>query len=377
MRIGIIGGAARLEKENRELSVEETVFYTVKQALESCGLEREQIDTVIQCADDVLDGISIQHVYQVEAAGSLLKDESKVERDGAWGAMYAMAKLLTGKFQTAMVVAYSKCSQIGYSPFTGMMADPFFLRPVGLDGDSAAALQARFYMERSGATEETFAELAARNRKNGVRNPRTIPEEAVEMQASEILSSEPLAEPVREWSRARTGDGCVVLFLASESFIRENGKNASFIRSAGFAGDAYYPTFRRLDSLASVGAALQQAEKRGNVSSSDVDFAELHECYAHQELMLYEALGWCERGSEYFREANTDFQGSRPVNVSGGTMCSHVPYATGLMRLLEGHLQITGQAGPVQLPRADLALVHAQAGLAMQSNIVFFLEGDR
>ena len=47
------------------------------------------------------------------------------------------------------------------------------------------------------------------------------------------------------------------------------------------------------------------------------------------------------------------------------------------MRIYEAHLQIMEEAGPVQLKNADLALVHAQAGLAMQSNIVYFLEGDR
>ncbi|HBS04989.1 MAG TPA: hypothetical protein DEA96_08495, partial [Leptospiraceae bacterium] len=77
-------------------------------------------------------------------------------------------------------------------------------------------------------------------------------------------------------------------------------------------------------------------------------------------------------GPEWFRSSR-DGRGV-PVNPSGGTMCSHVPYATGLMRLYEAHLQIMGEAGPVQLGKADLGLVHAQAGLAMQSNIAFFLE---
>ena len=68
--VGIVGGASLIEGANIELSVEETVFLTVRNALESSGLSRDQIDTVVQCADDVLDGISINHVYQVEAAGS-------------------------------------------------------------------------------------------------------------------------------------------------------------------------------------------------------------------------------------------------------------------------------------------------------------------
>ena len=371
-RVGIIGGASIIEPENLELSVEETVFLTVRQAMKEAGLQRSDIDTVVQCADDVLDGISINHVYQVEAAGSFLKDESKVERDGAWGAMYAMAKILTGKFQTAMVVAYSKASQVGYSAFSAMSADPFYLRPVGADGDSIAALQAQFYMQASGANEMDFAEIAARNRRKGSLNPRCMQGQGMDLVARDIIDSQPVADPLRELSIARAGDGCVVLFLASEQYIKENSLAASFVQGVGFASDAYYPTFRNLGAVASARMALEKASAQAGMKSTDVDFAEVQEIYAHQELMLYEALQLTGSlsGPRWLRSDANQIQ----VNPSGGTICSHVPYATGLMRMLEAHLQIQGKAGPVQLKKADRALVHAQAGLAMQSNIVFFLE---
>ncbi|MCB1169908.1 MAG: hypothetical protein KDK25_06215, partial [Leptospiraceae bacterium] len=154
-------------------------------------------------------------------------------------------------------------------------------------------------------------------------------------------------------------------------------RKASFIRSTAFFSDVYYPTFRSLDRLDSVSRAIRKAEEKGGCSAQDVDFAELHECYGHQELMLYEALGWSDNGGHYLRSGAAEADGTRPCNVSGGSLCSHVPYATGIMRLYEAHLQLVGEAGPIQLGKADLALVHSQAGLAMQSNIVFFLEGDR
>lgn len=379
MRIGIIGGGCMMERANLELSVEETVFYTVRDSLGNAGLERKDIDTIVQAADDVLDGIAINHVYQVEAAGSFLKDESKVERDGAWGAMYAMAKLLTGKFQTAMVVAYSKASQIGNSAFSGMNADPFYLRPVGVDADSMAGLQAAFYVQGSGATETDFAEVAAQNRRSGAQNTRTMHGEGMDIDSAAVLASDPIAEPVRDLSRARAGDGCVVLFLANEEYIRSRSLKASYIKGVGFASDAYYPTYRKLDKLESAEIAIRKAERSASMKASEVDFAELHECYAHQQLMLYEALGLSEPGKAISDARDGAFtrDGRLPVNVSGGAMCSNVPYAAGLMRMYEAHLQLTGQGEAVQLDRARTALVHSQGGLAMQSNIAFFLEGAK
>ena len=110
MRIGIIGHGINIERENQDWAVEDTVFYTVQAALKSAGLSIGEIDTVIQAGDDVADGLSIQHVQTVEAAGAYLKEESKVERDGAWAVHYAIARLLSGKFNTALVAGFSKGS---------------------------------------------------------------------------------------------------------------------------------------------------------------------------------------------------------------------------------------------------------------------------
>src|SRR5690349_19279452 len=144
MRVGIIGHAIQIEPENLDQSVEDLVFVTVKKALRDSNLTIEEVETIVQAGDDILDGIAINHVYTVEPAGSFLKDESKVERDGAWAVHYAMARLLSGKFKTAMVVAFSKGSQCGLSAFSGMSADPFYLRPVGADSHSIAGLQANY-----------------------------------------------------------------------------------------------------------------------------------------------------------------------------------------------------------------------------------------
>ncbi|HMX57388.1 MAG TPA: hypothetical protein PKE49_12740, partial [Leptospiraceae bacterium] len=91
MRIGVIGHGISIERENLDQSTEDLVFVTVKKALRETGLTIEEIDTIVQAGDDIMDGIAINHVYTVEPAGSFLKDESKVERDGAWAVHYAMA----------------------------------------------------------------------------------------------------------------------------------------------------------------------------------------------------------------------------------------------------------------------------------------------
>ena len=376
MRIGIIGSGINIERENLDQSVEDLVFYSVKKTLKNHNMNIDEIDTVVQAGDDVMDGIAINHVYLVEPSGSFMKEESKVERDGAWAVHYAMARLLTGKFQTAMVVAYSKASQCDYSSFSGISADPFYMRPVGADGNTIGAIQSQYYAQRSGATEEDFAAVAAKNRKAGMGNDRVMAGEAGDYSASDVMSSSPIATPITELSTARSGDGCVVMLLATEDYIKEKGLKASFISGCGFTSDAYYPTYRDLSRIKSAEMAAKTAYKQAGVSAEAIDLAEIHELYAHQELMLYEALGLCEEGKavEMLKSGKTALGGELPVNVSGGVLCGNIIYASGLARLMEADLQLKGQAGERQVKDAKRALVHSQAGLAMQSNIVYILE---
>lgn len=375
-RIGIIATGQHVHVENWDWSVEDMVFFTVRDTLRDNGLTLDDIDTIVQAGDDVMDGIAINHVYTIEPAGAFMKEESKVETDGAWGAMYAMARLRTGKFRTAMVVAQSKASQVGRSAFTGISADPFYLRPVGADGDSLAAIQAGYFSGRSGATEEDFAAVAVKNRGHGKRNSRALSEEAGDYSAADVLGAPPIATPLTELSASRAVDGCVVSILATESYIKEKGLSAAYLTGVGFTNDAYYPTFRELDKIRSAEEAAKIAFRMAGTSPENVDLAEVQENYAHQELMLYEALGLCAPGeaTKLIKEGRTGLGGDLPVNVSGGTLCGHIIYGSGLQRLNEAALQVMGKAGEVQVKGAKTALSHAQAGLAMQSNIVFVVE---
>lgn len=377
MRVGIIGHAINIEPENLDQSVEDLVFLTVKKALRSTGLTIEEIDTIVQAGDDILDGIAINHVYTVEPAGSYLKEESKVERDGAWAVHYALARLLSGKFQTAMVVAFSKGTQLGLSPFSGMSADPFYLRPVGADSHTIAGLQANYFMQRSGVTEREIALVAAKNRENGTRNvERTMAGESKQYSVDQILTSRPIATPVRELTASRTGDGCVVLIMATGDYIDRTNRNAAMIRGVGLSNDAYYPTYRDLSSLRHVELSMRDAFRMAQWSLGDVQLFEVQENYAHQELMYYEALGLAPRGpAELIASGRTRRDGDLPVNPSGGVLCGNIIYASGAARLMEAYLQVTGQAGGCQVPGVSRAVAVAQAGLGLQSSIAYCLEG--
>ena len=129
------------------------------------------MDAVIGAGDDVLDGRSISNVFTAEYAGAFLKEESKVEDDGAYAASYAFMRIASGACETALVYGYSKGSDSSPQHYSGMIADPLYLRPLGVEAITAAALQAQCYFSRYNVTEEQAALVAIKNRKHALSNP--------------------------------------------------------------------------------------------------------------------------------------------------------------------------------------------------------------
>jgi acetyl-CoA C-acetyltransferase len=111
---------------------------------------------------------------------------------------------------------------------------------------------------------------------------------------------------------------------------------------------------------------------------SELDVAEVSEKFAHEELMIYEALGLCKegQGKNLIEKGTTRRDGSMPVNPSGGALGADPICATGLIRVIEAAKQIRGEAKGYQVPGVRKALAHGQFGICAQKNTVYILGGN-
>lgn len=376
--IAIIGFAQTPYMADADASREVQVLRATKAALESAGISREQLDTVITANNDYLDGRTISNMRLVEPAGAWQKNESKVEMDGAYAFLYAMMRLLSGDHDIAMVVGESQASvYAGYIPGT-MMLDPTFDRQRRLLNEvSAAALQARAYMNASGVSEEQIAGVAAKNLANAAKNPLALRADG-KAGAAMVLSSRMLYSPIRELMASPLCDGACAVVLASGKAAAKAEKPV-WIKGVGFSHDSYL-TERSLAEMTSLKDAAQRCYAMAGIEdpASQIDLAEVHECFAHEELMAYEALGFCEEGGggAFFNTGATRIDGSLPVNASGGALGANVVCAAGLARIIEAAMQIRGDAGEHQVKGVKTALAHGQTGICAQENVVFVLGGE-
>ncbi len=376
--VAIIAYAQTPYEADANASREMQVLQVAKAALEAAGLKRDELDTVITANNDYLDGRTISNMRLVEPSGAWRKNESKVEMDGAYAVLYALMRILSGDHGIAMVVGESQASvYAGYVPGT-MMLDPTFDRQRGLLNEvSAAALQARAYMHASGVTEEQIAGVAAKNLGNAAKNPLALRSDAG-ADAAKVLASRMLYSPIRELMTSALCDGACAIILASGKAATKAEKPV-WIKGVGFSHDSYL-TERSLSRLTSLKDAASRCYSMAGIENpaSQIDLAEVHECFAHEELMAYEALGFCPEGEggAFFDSGATRIDGSLPVNASGGAMCANVVCAAGMARIIEASMQIRGEAGERQVEGVKTALAHGQTGICAQENIVFVLGGE-
>jgi acetyl-CoA C-acetyltransferase len=196
-----------------------------------------------------------------------------------------------------------------------------------------------------------------------------------------VMNSPVLASPIKQLDASPVTDGCCAVLMASESAVRRFNLKPAWIRGVGFSTDSYYPGHRDLTEIRSAHLAAERAYRMAGIKepSKEIHTAELHEAFSFQELMLYEALGLCEkgRGGELLQSGDSDFdaRGLFPVNLSGGALSANPIFATGLIRLAESAKQVTGQAEGLSI-ESKTALAHATSGFCLQSNIVYVLGAE-
>ena len=221
------------------------------------------------------------------------------------------------------------------------------------------------HMKQYGTKLETFAKIRAKASRHAVNNPLAL--FRTEVTEEEVMAATMIWPGVmtRLMACAPTC-GAAAAVLVSEAFAKKHGLDASVrIRAQAMTTDTPV-AFESRDMREVVGfsmtrSAASQVYEAAGVSPHDIGVVELHDCFAHNELLTYEALGLCpEGGAEKFVEDGDNTYGGKVVtNPSGGLLSKGHPLgATGLAQCTELVEQLRGRAGGRQVEGARLALQH-------------------
>jgi acetyl-CoA acetyltransferase len=218
------------------------------------------------------------------------------------------------------------------------------------------ARMARRYLDRTGATVDDFAAVAAKNSRHGALNPRAHYRQ--EISAQGVLASRPVIDPLTIRMCCPVSDGAAAVVLCSEAAATQLGARvrvaATTIRS-GTDGEG----------PSCVTSAARAAYQRADVDPGDIDVIEVHDAASSGELIVYEELGLCPEGgaADLLRSGATELGGDTVVNPSGGLVNRGHPIgATGCAQLVELTEQLLGRSGPRQVEGAKIALAENGGG---------------
>jgi acetyl-CoA C-acetyltransferase len=251
----------------------------------------------------------------------------------------------------------------------GVSGETEWERLTGTTFSGVYAQMARAYLDKyggtaDGPTTEDLARVAVKNHANGAQNPKAHLDFACSL--DDATDAPPVADPLNLYHCCPTSDGAAVVLLASGDVVGEYTDERVRVAGVGAGSDRVGLADR--DSYTGIAAsemAGERAYEMARVGPGDVDFAEVHDCFAIAELLAYEDLGFCERGeaASLLREGVTDRDGDLPVNTSGGLKSKGHPIgATGTGQAVEAFEQLTGRAGDRQLDDPRYGLTHNVGG---------------
>jgi acetyl-CoA acetyltransferase len=221
------------------------------------------------------------------------------------------------------------------------------------------------HMKEFGTRLSTFAEIRAKASRHAANNPMAVFKTVIT--AEEVLASPALWPDVMTRLMACPPTcGAAAAVVCSAEFARHHGLDAR-VRIKAMAMTTDRPvTFESHDMREVVGYGMAREAARkvyadAGVGPEDVDVVELHDCFAQNELISYEALGLCPPGGaeKFVCDGDNTYGGRFVVNPSGGLLSKGHPLgATGLAQCTELVQQLRGSADKRQVEGARLALQH-------------------
>jgi len=223
----------------------------------------------------------------------------------------------------------------------------------------------REHMQRYGTRMETFSAIRAKASRHAANNPLAL--------FRNVLTTEDVMNDKVMWPGVMTRlmacpptCGAAAALIVSERFARKHNLRSDVVIVAQSMTTDPVESFDPPSMISYVGghmarAAAKQVYERAGIGPQDIDVCELHDCFAQNELLSYEALGFCPtgEGEKFVMDGDNTYGGKVVTNPSGGLLSKGHPLgATGLAQCYELTHQLRGTADKRQVEGARLALQH-------------------
>ena len=358
--VGVIPGRTPME-----LGVEAALA-----AIADAGLKKRDIDGLVTC-----NAMAQPMMYHAEATAEYLQIFPRycIAAGAGGGTTFSIIHHAASAIATGMadivVVAMADSMRSGLTRDQAMLVQaatghPEFEQPYGPTVPAYYALIAQAHMAEFGTTQEQFAGIAVACREHAARNPAAQMRELITIE--DVLESRMIADPLHLLDCSLVSDGGSAIVLTSAERAADMSQTPIYLLGAGEAHSHEHISAARNLTTSAAKEAGQRAFEMSGLRPTDMDFAQLYDCFTPTVLVELEDLGFCKKGEGgAFVESGALLPGgSLPVNTHGGLLSHSHPGNPGSMfALTESVVQLRGEANDRQVANAKNALVHAQGGI--------------
>lgn len=373
-KVAVIGMGCTRFAEHWDKSVDDLLVEAAYEAFEDAGIEPTDIEAAwLGTYTSGYAGVTLSSALKTQYI-----PVTRVENMCATGseafrnACYAVA---SGVYDIVLAIGVEKLKDSGYSGLTRPNPPHDGTAP-NLSAPASFSFLAPAYFKKYGLTpeqgREVLSRIAYKNHYNGSLNPKAQFRNVVPME--KISNSPIVAAPLGIMDCSGVADGAAAAIIVRAEDAHKYRKDPMYVKALQIVagpGDGRMRQDFDFTSIRENVAAAQAAYKEAGITNprKEIDMAEVHDCFTPTELVIYEDLGFSERGQGWKDVLNGVFEldGELPVNPDGGLKSfGHPIGASGLRMLYEMYLQFQGRAGKRQLDNPKIGLTHNLGGTPMQ-----------
>ena len=233
---------------------------------------------------------------------------------------------------------------------------------IGLFGAVAAhAFGAQRHMHEFGTTREQFGKIAISFRDHALRNPEAVMKKPLSIE--DYFNGRMIVSPFGLFDCSLQTDAAGAVIVTSSERAKDLRQKPVLIKGFGMGNNL--SGWHNNDNLTHTGAiqAGKLAYSMAGLGPTDVDFAQIYDCFTYMVLVQLEDYGFCKKGEggPFAQSGALDLDGLLPTNTSGGQLSE--AHVEGMLQIVEGVRQLQGNyPSNRQVKNAEIGLISGHGG---------------
>lgn len=339
-----------------------------KKAIEDAGLKPEDIDGLVPwttgweelAACLGIDDLKYHAVHHSGGANAMAQVQTAAMAVNSGVANYVLLTAGGAFFSGGRVsrpMAGPAMGARGRSPMAGFGSE--FELPYGFTSPvQRYILLANRWIHEYNVDPDSFGIMAITSRKHAQLNENAYMR-GRPMTYEDYYSSPYISYPARRLDACLETDSAAAVVITSAERARDLKQKPIYIMGTaeGHPDSADFIPARRDMITIGLTKAAPRAFAMAGVTHSDIDFAQIYDCFTFVVMRQIEEMGFCKRGEspDFIKDGRIELGGELPINTHGGLHSQG--YAVGMNHLVEAVKQLRGQAGLAQIKDCKIGLV--------------------